>query len=83
MVLNRLSLSAENIGSGTDPKKEDEEVPKGFSTLRTRRYSEKEERSSSDTQSRCRHQDQDNETRKHSQSTFGLRGTEIAMERLF
>lgn len=52
MVLNRLSLSAENIGSGTDPKKEDDEVPKGFSTLRTRRYSEKEERSSSDTRSR-------------------------------
>ena len=41
MVLNRLSLSAENIGSGTDPKNEDEEVPKGFSTLRTRRYSKK------------------------------------------
>lgn len=42
VVLNSLSLAAENIDSGTDPKKEDKEVPKGFLIWRSRRYSEEE-----------------------------------------
>lgn len=44
MLLNGLGLAAENVGNGTDPKKEDKEVPKGFSTRSNRRFSEEEER---------------------------------------